>query len=112
MREHEYKIWYPDSKIMKGPYSIDLFFIKNSVHPEFTSSENHIYLEYTGLKCQHGKKIYEGDIIKYHLFMLPVIYDFERGLFRVRDNLKTLDTWLDIGYIIGNIYQNPELLEK
>jgi hypothetical protein len=72
-------------------------------------------MQYTGLKDKNGKgkEIYEGDILMFETgerqgYMKEVV--FEDGKFKpIADELKSFSD-LDCE-IIGNIYENPELLE-
>lgn len=76
--------------------------------------------EYTGLKDKNGERIFEGDIVttKFNEQNKPyaIIYDEELATFIGRDkdnfNFTTL-SGLDNSLIeiIGNIYDNPELLK-
>ncbi len=106
----------------------------------FLNSGRSILMQYTGLKDKNGKEIYEGDILKWNVNKLihrnsidfnttldspPDNYStyvskiiFENGAFKActDKNSKTLlhgdIPRNEIGEVIGNIYKNPELLEK
>lgn len=68
-------------------------------------------LQYTGLKDQNGKEIYEGDIVRFYddgaPDAVPIIsvVVFENGCFYPRECAR------DVMEVIGNIYENPELIK-
>lgn len=96
-------------------------------------------LQYTGLKDKNGKEIYEGDIVKYMNF-IDDIYNEEIGLCKFEQDecnfciqrivinnenypvpttirtiylISNLTYSDDVSYeVIGNIYENPELLAR
>ena len=74
--------------------------------------------QYTGLTDKNGKTIFEGDIVKGHWGTLfAIFYDETRLQLRTRSQLgigRDIDYYQ--GYndieVIGNIYDNPELLRS
>jgi len=84
---------------------------------------DYIRAQFTGLKDSKGVEIFEGDILRFWFVvnagesseMLEEVY-FGDGAFRLR-NIKDpcfvclLNDWARTCEIIGNVHQNPELLE-
>lgn len=81
--------------------------------------------QYTGIKDKNGKEIYEGDLLSAGEEYSTQIVSFLGGSFRVNtapdnDDWILLSEFISPSFIspeekitiIGNIYENPELLEK
>lgn len=69
-------------------------------------------VEFTGLKYKNGVDIYEGDIMDYGAGRFFYVA-FENGAFVAKFSAGNSNSIIPIhGFaIVGNIYQNPELLK-
>ena len=73
-------------------------------------------MQFTGLEDKNGKEIYEGDIVRNELFtekqddIIGEIKWVGCGFWFVDSNMNLFNIPSDIE-IIGNIYENPELLK-
>lgn len=87
----------------------------------FYTHEHLRFLQYTGLKDKKGNEIYEGDILSafYGTQLAEVKWNNEYGLYEVTLQVsggseaseELLGNHLNAVEVIGNIYENPELLE-
>ena len=72
-------------------------------------------MQYTGLKDEYGDEIYEGDIVTLHNSRYKVIFNMEQARFVLRDDKFEMEIPFTNNNnermeIIGNIYENPELM--
>lgn len=82
----------------------------------FQNDGDHKLMQYTGLKDKNGVEIYEGDIVRMTRFddskTAEIVW--KSGALTVDYSTLILEDLTGIGYtfeVIGNIYENPELLE-
>ncbi len=122
-REIKFRAWNTKEKYMY--YSENYDFLSDFVeHHIETVPQHHEIMQYIGLKDKNGKEIYECDIIDLCHEKFPedskytriVKYNFSSFLFfNPRNNVSSpidkfsLENMGD--HVIGNIYENPELLE-
>ena len=109
-RQLKFRAWDTISKEMW-----DLGSLRNIVEDDQTPDGGRlIYLQYTGLKDKNGNPIYEGDIISMHNKQYNVVVEFTdygyQGLHKQSGYYEGLTTFIEDHEIIGNIYENPELL--
>ncbi|WCZ18928.1 hypothetical protein HLG73_06085 [Lacticaseibacillus paracasei] len=82
---------------------------KNGI--ELIDEEAHL-MPYTGLHDKNGREIYEGDIVKNEYGkVMDVNYDPRSAAFGVGDYYFGTIGSGKILEVIGNIFENPELLE-
>ena len=69
------------------------------------------FMQYTGLKDAKGVEIYEGDIVEAPSSKAKYLVDYVEGSFIGRIKYREYTTLYKGLKVIGNIYENPELLE-
>ena len=134
MREIKFRIWCKQNESMQRVSKIGfdegkLWYVLDEDHetqpPYFEDDDDWVLMQYTGLKDKNGKEIYEGDIVDYlgdidhinsnvlrvieykneeacFVARLPVGVEGEEAVYLNEHDFK----------VIGNIYENPELLEE
>lgn len=129
MRVPKFRAWVKLEKIMLpvGEIDFDYEFAylekKNGYRCERDFDEIEL-MQFTGLKDKNGKEIFEGDVVKYEVgrntYTEEVTYDKNFAGFGVKDaKANVVFTFWEIAEdislisleVVGNIYENHELLE-
>ena len=113
MRSYRFRAFYrySDGKHKKTSVTCDGDMPINDVF-YLNQKENIVFSQFIGLYDKNGKEIYEGDIIKTETFVGKVLFSASHHSYILRwveyDGFIPQDEDLEI---IGNVYENPELLE-
>ena len=123
----EFRAWTKEGKAMYYdvyPFKDDTLLLSyDEIAFDEVPASDFILMRSTGLKDKNGKEIFEGDVVKYksgcYTYTEEVAYNKNFAGFGVRDaNADVILTFwvlaenIDLSSleVVGNIYQNPELL--
>lgn len=120
MREIKFRAWDKISKPNRMKTWGQLQAQYNNISQVF-NSEGFELMQYTGLKDKHGKEIYEGDILTWQSLSSQDIeckgkVYYMNGSYWVKTKKNIAPYLGDMARyhnpeVIGNVFENPELLE-
>ena len=124
----KFRAWTEEGKVMYYdvyPFKDDTLLLSyDEIAFDEVPASDFILMQSTGLKDKNGSEIFEGDIVKYeagcNTVTEEVAYDKNFAGFGVRDaDTDIIFTFLQLAdvvdlislEVVGNIYNNPGLLE-
>ena len=129
MREIKFRVWCEfeiDGKLEKSMESSASWFLltqtgelwshglSESPRPIGKEYKKAIPLFYTGLKDKNGKGVYEGDILQHESLTQKEVVEWKSNMWTEEGFMTGYGEWFgpaDQYEIVGNIYENPELIK-
>jgi uncharacterized phage protein (TIGR01671 family) len=113
-REIKFRAWDTETKEMSYDF-LNKHWLRVCIESPYVE-----LMQYTGLKDKDGREIFEGDIVGVNAYLghgygRKVV--FRNGCFgfeavpNVSEEICYLEVWTENVEIIGNEFENPELLE-
>ena len=113
MRDIKFRAWDAENKTMLHPQYLS----QNRKYWTWLGKKDVELMQYTGLKDKHNKEIYEGDILSvviegYKQAEPYIVEDMCDLYFECQREDNYYRHQIEKCEIIGNKYDNPELLEE
>lgn len=126
MREIKFRVWDKKEHVLSPVSEINFWNFghvyavsEDRYHHRIAEFKNYDLMQYTGLKDQAGVEIYEGDVVKaifespYHIGGIDIVGKV--GFIDRKLSFAIIDACMlcearEIE-VIGNVYENPKLME-
>lgn len=115
----KFRAWDKGLESMIPVESIDFEYRMINVNAAWRTFEEIELMQSTGLRDKNGVEIFEGDVLTSNVqpckMVNPIkdgygVVRFENGMFKLGS--ISLVTFISKMEVIGNIYENPELLDQ
>ena len=135
-RELKFRLWNKKDNEWDSPAIVEVFSDDGILRPLYNDGDGgdwrnkYTIQQYTGLKDKNGKEIYDGDVVKVdrcrvvdgelvetgietgNVFWADYFFQYRVSFDHIRyDDFEALMDNEDRYEVIGNIYENPELVK-
>lgn len=118
MREIKFRAFLKSNQLMYNVLTLDIIDNKVLINNEEKQLRGYVkyqdvgLMQYTGLKDKNGKEIYDGDILidEHNEEYCEVIFECGKFVCNFETNSIDLSDISDELIVIGNIYENKELI--
>ena len=116
--EMNYKVMVGNCDLSDVNWTCPIIWIEERKNWLHFDDDYECIMQSTGLKDKNDKEIFEGDVVKMakDVYSEPTYYEVVRhrgGAYRLKSKQHGCELWLRHTdcEVVGNVYENPELLE-